>query len=74
MQRLLGLYFRESSPETVTYKQAKYVSDEDISRVSELGPKLEHTYYITNEGITNITEIELRLIVLNATFNGRFVI
>lgn len=42
--------------------------------MSQLGPEVVHSYSINNVGVTNITAIDLRIILLNATLEGIFCI
>lgn len=59
-----------SLPEKLTFKKGDYGSGE-ISYLNEFGPKLIHKYGIINEGLIGIEEIDVRIISLNTTLDGK---
>lgn len=61
---------RLSTPEKVTYKKSDYDKN-DVSYLNEFGPKVVHKYGIINEGLVGVEEIDVRIISLNTTIDGK---
>lgn len=61
-----------SFPDEVTYKKSEY--KDEIKYISDVGPQLLHKYAIINEGLIGIEELDIRVIVLNATLNDEILI
>lgn len=59
---------RLSVPEKLTYKKDAY--QRDAAYLNEFGPQLIHKYAIANDGLIGIEELDVRIVLLNATANG----